>query len=64
MPEISKKQYYHILSLLRGETEAFEDRRERRIIVNRYLSELKKADIDELTKEEAERLIIWLEAVC
>ena len=63
MANISKRDYYRIYGLLHDDREDYEDRRERRVITNRFLAEIGKADITELTKEEADTLKIWLESV-
>ena len=64
MSSITRNQYYRIFGLLHNDGEDYEDRRERKVIANKYLAELGKADFWELTKTEAENLIVWLEAVC
>ena len=64
MATISKRLYYRLYSLLHDENAPYEDRRERKIITNKFLLENGKADISELTNEEAENLIEWLVAVC
>ena len=62
---ITKSEYYKIYGLLDPNNgNPYEDIRERRVILNKFLAEKNKADIDELTKQEAEILITWLEAVC
>ena len=58
----TKSQYYRILNLLN--TDISEDRRERKILLNKYLAEKNKADIDELSRIDADILISWLEAIC
>lgn len=59
-----KNIYYRIYALLHASDVPFEDIRERRIILNKFLAEKNKADIFELSKHEAETLMVWLEAVC
>ncbi len=64
MTEITKRDYYQIYALLHDDREDYEDRRERRVITNKFLAERNKADLSELTKEEADILKTWLESVC